>query len=97
MLAAVQYLARLAVLQLDQPQKRIRDYYAIAMSTSSSPVRRETSRNLLAADDSGISGNRLNTVEARGYSPPVNCREQAGFTYSGEIVRKVEEHSRGLN
>jgi len=35
-------------------------------------VRRETSRNLLTADDSSISGIRLNTVEAHGYSPPAN-------------------------
>lgn len=42
----------------------------------SAPAKRETPRNLLAADDSGIS--RLNTVAACGYSPPANCREQPG-------------------
>lgn len=67
------------------------------MSTSSSRLEERTSRNLLAADDSSISGIRLNTVEARGYSAPANCREQAGFSYSKEIVRKVEEHSWELN
>lgn len=43
----------------------------------SAPAKRETPRNLLAADDSGIS--RLNTVAACGYSLPANCREQPGF------------------
>ncbi|KYM89714.1 hypothetical protein ALC53_02026 [Atta colombica] len=37
-----------------------------------SSSRRETSRNLLTADDSSIFGIRLNTVETHGYSPPAN-------------------------
>lgn len=74
---------RLAV-QLDQPQKQIRDFAVPPSPQSplplwlsmSAPAKRETPRNLLAADDSGIS--RLNTVAACGYSPPANCREQPG-------------------
>lgn len=72
---------RLAV-QLDQPQKQTRDFSFLSPSSPSGcPCRlrlrdRETPRNLLAADDSGIS--RLNTVAVCGYSPLANCREQPG-------------------
>jgi len=95
-LAAIQYLAGLAVL-LDQPQKRICDCCATAMSTSSSRLERRRREIYSRQMTRAYPGIRLNTVEARGYSPPANCREQAGFSYSGEIVRKVEERSWELN